>query len=143
MNLTHVGQQSRLQISGTGLVERIQRSSSPFGGRSPTENDCSGSEGDPDSLSIEAAKHFLDEVEPGGSRFVQTTHCGANPYRPERLEGTVTFEGGQVFRVSIDSKFHNVEGQRSLRLAANGASISSPATQAVCSTKYRRPPTRL
>ncbi len=104
--LTHVVQQLRLPSAAQG----IQRW--PIGGGGEKENDCSGYEKDPQSLSVETAKHFLDEVEPGGSRLVQTTDCKANMYNPDRIECEVTFEGGQVIRVSIESKLHNVEGQR-------------------------------
>jgi hypothetical protein len=106
--LTHVVQQSRLHNSAQG----IQRWPWPIGGGGEKENDCSGYEKDPESLSVETAKHFLDEVEPGGSRLVQTTDCKANVYNPDRIECEVTFEGGQVIQVSIESKLHNVEGQR-------------------------------
>ena len=110
--LTHVVQQSRLHSSLPSLAQGIQRWPLPGGGAGAQEGDCTGYERDPESLSIETAKHFLDEVQPGGSRLVQTTNCKANEHDPDRIECQVTFEGGQVIQVSIVASLHNVEGQR-------------------------------
>lgn len=101
-----------VQVSAHGPAQGIQRWPWPIGDK-PKENDCSGYEQDPESLSVETAKHFLDDVQPGvGSRLVKTTKCQANENRPERIECEVTFSDGEVIRVSIESKLHNVEGQR-------------------------------
>jgi hypothetical protein len=95
-----------------GNAQGIQRWPWP-GGAKTQENNCSGYEQDPQSLSIETAKHFLDDVQPGtGSRLVKTTECKANENRPERIECIVTFGDGQVIQVSIETQLHNVEGQR-------------------------------
>lgn len=110
--LTHVVQQSVLHSSAPGLAHYIQRSPLPAGEGATQDDACSGYERDPESLSVETAKHFLDEVEPGGSRLVKTTNCKANENNPDRIECDVTFEGGQVIQVSIEAKLHNVEGQR-------------------------------
>jgi hypothetical protein len=110
--LTHVVQQSGLHSSAPGLAHYIHRSPLPVGEGATQDDACSGYERDPVSLSIETAKHFLDEVEPGGSGLVTTTNCKANENDPDRIECDVTFEGGQVIQVSIESKLHNVEGQR-------------------------------
>ena len=108
--LTHVLQQSALHSPTDVSTQNIQRWPWPVGGGQ--ENDCSGYEKDPQSLSIETAKHFLDDVEPGGNRAVKTTDCIANAYNPNRFECDVTFEDGQVIQVTIEAKLHNVEGQR-------------------------------
>jgi hypothetical protein len=107
------GQQ--VHVSSAGISQQIQRWPWPwpFGDGKTEDDSCAGYEQDPESLSIETAKHFLDEVQPGiGSRLVKTTDCQANPNRPERFECMVTFDDGEVIQVSIESKLHNVEGQR-------------------------------
>ena len=102
-----------VRVLAHGLAQGLQRWPLPIGGGSTQENECSGYEQDPESLSVETAKHFLDDVQPGvGSRLVKTTRCKANENRPERIECKVTFDDGEVIQVSIESKLHNVEGQR-------------------------------
>jgi hypothetical protein len=104
----------QVRVSAGGIAQSIQRWPWPWpiGGQNGEANDCPGYEQDPQSLSIEVAKHFLDDKQPGvGSRLVRTTDCQVQQ-NSNRIECDVTFDDGEVIRVSIESKLHNVEGQR-------------------------------
>jgi hypothetical protein len=57
--LTHVVQQSRLHSLAPSLAQRIRRWPWPSGEGGAQEDDCTGYERDPESLSIETAKHLL------------------------------------------------------------------------------------
>jgi hypothetical protein len=102
-----------VQVSRGDTAGMLQRAQVSDGGKQAAPDPCAGYEQDPESLSIETAKHFLDDVEPGAKkRLVKSTDCKANEYNPDRIECDVTFDDGTVIHVSIERKLHNVEGQR-------------------------------
>jgi hypothetical protein len=68
---------------------------------------------DPDRLSELVAKHFLDDVLPGTSRVVKTKQCVILS-NGDRIECEVTFDDGEVVRVTIIPSLQNCEGQRSI-----------------------------
>ena len=102
-----------VQVSEGAALGGLQRLEDTSQGKKADPDPCAGYEQDPESLSVETAKHFLDEVEPGAKpRLVKSTDCKPLETDPDRIECDVTFDDGTVIHVSIERKLHNVEGQR-------------------------------
>jgi hypothetical protein len=76
------------------------------------EDTCAKFENDNESFSIEAAKHFLTEVDPGASQEAKSVECEVSATNPERMECDVTFAGGQKIHVTWIKNLNNVEAQR-------------------------------
>jgi hypothetical protein len=75
----------------------LQRMSESSQGNKINPDPCWPFEQDPERLSKETAKHFLDDVEPGAKkRSVKTADCKANVNNPDRIECDVTFDDGVV-----------------------------------------------
>ena len=82
-------------------------------GKDPSSEDvCAKQENDPESFSIMAAKHFLNEVDPSPSRMAQSATCEAAGPDGDRMECDVTFSDGQKIHVTWIKSLNNVEAQR-------------------------------
>jgi hypothetical protein len=98
-----------LHISNGYISGGIQRAEEKS---DQTEDTCAKQENDPESFSIQAAKHFLTEVDPTASQLAKTVHCEVSPADPERVECDVFFSDGQKIHVTWIKNLNNVEAQR-------------------------------
>jgi hypothetical protein len=98
-------------LTGAGAAPGLQLAEDPAQpGVQP--DTCEQFENDQESFSIEAAKHFLDEVDPSASREARSVTCEVSATNPERMECDVTFTDGQVIHVTWIKNLNNVEAQR-------------------------------
>jgi hypothetical protein len=102
------------QTLESGVSAGIQRAEETGKNQAPgqTEDVCAKQENDPESFSIQAAKHFLTEVDPTASQLAKTVTCVVNPNNPEVIDCDVTFSGGIVIHVTWIKNLNNVEAQR-------------------------------
>jgi hypothetical protein len=99
----------------TGVASAgLQRAEDP--GPAPaaqTDQDvCAKQENDPESFSIQAAKHFLTEVDPSASQVATTVKCESTAPETDRMECDVTFADGGKIHVTWIKSLNNVEAQR-------------------------------
>ncbi len=104
---------SRQALEG-GASAGIQRAEDTGKNQTPgqTEDVCAKQENDPESFSIQAAKHFLTEVDPAASQLAKTVTCEVGPTDPQRMECDVTFSDGGKIHVTWIKNLNNVEAQR-------------------------------
>jgi len=98
-------------LAFAGAAAGLQRAEDT-GKDQPSEDTCAKQENDPESFSIMAAKHFLNEVDPSPSRLVQSATCEAAGPDGDRMECDVTFSDGQKIHVTWIKSLNNVEAQR-------------------------------
>jgi hypothetical protein len=99
----------------TGLASAgLQRAEDP--GPAPAqatdEDVCARQENDPESFTIQAAKHFLTEVDPGASQVASTVKCESTAPDTDRMECDATFADGGKIHVTWIKSLNNVEAQR-------------------------------